>query len=172
MGFSLIEVLIVVALLGILLAAAIPSYREWIRNTQIRTAAESIQNGISKARAEALMRNTAVSFTLGANSAWTVQCVTAAACPDLVGGVVESRANTDGTSVEISVTPTPAVATGVTFTNLGIKSPAVVNQLTQVAVDYTGMAAADSRDLNITIGAGGNVRVCDPNATSTDPRKC
>lgn len=167
-GFGLIELMVAVAILGIVMTFALPSYRAWIQNTKVRTATESIQNGIQKARSEALMRNTPVQFTLGANSAWTVQCVNAATCPDLTGGVVEARSNQEGDTSAVTITPTPGGATDIVFTNLGIKSTTVVNQLTQVDV---AVANAD-RNLRITIGAGGNVRLCDPNAGTSDPRRC
>lgn len=167
-GFGLIELMVAVAILGIVLTFALPSYRAWIQNTKVRTVAESIQNGVQKARSEALMRNTPVQFSLGANSAWTVQCVNAATCPDLAGGVVETRSSKEGDTSTVTITPTPGGATDVVFTNLGIKSTTVPNQLTQVDV---AVANAD-RNLTITIGAGGNVRVCDPNAGTSDPRRC
>jgi type IV fimbrial biogenesis protein FimT len=64
MGFSLIELLITVAIAGILLALGASSYRIWISNMRVRTAAEAIQNGLQLARGEAVRRNTQISFQL------------------------------------------------------------------------------------------------------------
>jgi type IV fimbrial biogenesis protein FimT len=61
-GFSLIELMIGVTIVGILFIMGIPSFKSWIQNTQIRTATEAIQNGIEVARAEAVRRNTLVRF--------------------------------------------------------------------------------------------------------------
>lgn len=63
-GFSLIELMVAMAIAGILLALAAPSFRNWIRNMQIRTAAESIQNGLQLARGEAVRRNDLIRFQL------------------------------------------------------------------------------------------------------------
>lgn len=169
-GFSLIELMVAVAVIVITATVAIPSYRAWIQNTKVRTAAESILNGVQKARSEALTRNTPVRFQLGANSGWTVECVTpaAAACSDLNNGVVETRNSNEGSTGAAVITPTPGGTNNATFTGLGVRSGTAANQFTQVAVSYAG---AD-RNLNITIGAGGTVRLCDPNAKLTDPRRC
>ncbi|OQW68581.1 MAG: type II secretion system protein GspH [Proteobacteria bacterium ST_bin12] len=172
-GFSLVELMVTVAIIGILASFAAPSFRAWIQNTKVRTAAESILNGIQKARTEALMRNAPVRFTLGANSAWTVGCVTVVA--DLNGdgvddcpATIETRSNNEGNTSAAIISPTPGGATQAVFNNLGVKSTAVANQLTQVGVNFTG---AD-RNLNITLGTGGTVRLCDPNANVSDPRRC
>jgi type IV fimbrial biogenesis protein FimT len=63
-GFSLIELMIGITIVGILFIMGIPSFKSWIQNTQIRTATEAIQNGIEVARAEAVRRNTLVRFQL------------------------------------------------------------------------------------------------------------
>lgn len=177
-GFSLIELMIAVVIISLLFGLALPSYKDWIQNTRIRTAAESIQNGLQKARSEALMRNTTVEFNLGANSAWTVKCFDNTKCADLTSGIVEQRQSSDGSSASITIITTPASKTNVTYNNLGIKTATatntLANQFTQVGVDMDTslITAANSRELNVTLGSGGNIRTCDPNASATDPRKC
>ncbi|MFZ2541189.1 MAG: GspH/FimT family pseudopilin, partial [Gallionella sp.] len=70
-GFTLIELMITLVILAIAMALGIPSYRDWVQNTQIRNAAESVQNGLQRARAEAVGRNTNVAFVLlGVNPTW------------------------------------------------------------------------------------------------------
>lgn len=174
-GFSIIELMVTVAILGIIAAIAAPSYLTWIQNTKIRTAAESIQNGLQLARAEALKKNASVQFVLtDTNSSWRVGCVTQVG--DLNGDGLEdcpatitSRSSTDGSSGSINLTVTPGGATTIIFNGLGIRSGGT---LTQVQVDSTELSAADSRDLQIDITGSGSIRMCDPHAGSTDPRKC
>lgn len=61
-GFTLVEILVVLMILGILLAMGVGSFTEWMRNTRIRNQAESILNGLQYARAEAVKRNRFVRF--------------------------------------------------------------------------------------------------------------
>lgn len=58
------EMIVAMAILGVLLGLALPSFAEWMRNAKIRTITESIQNGLQLARAEAVRRNTVVRFQL------------------------------------------------------------------------------------------------------------
>jgi type IV fimbrial biogenesis protein FimT len=63
-GFSMIEVMVTLAIIVVMLATAVPSMAEWLRNTKVRNATEAIQRGLQRARAESLRRNANVTFWL------------------------------------------------------------------------------------------------------------
>lgn len=181
LGFSLVEFMVAVAIIGIVTALAIPSYQAWVQNTRIRNAAESIQSGIQMARAEAVGRNTPVQLDFrGAASAWTV-CVVPAApgpCPNPDDATtIQSRDITEGSSADITIVSSD---TGpFVFNNFGKLTspvPAAADNLVRIAVDINAsvLSAAESRDLNVVIDFGGSVKMCDPNLDSagTDPRRC
>lgn len=53
-GFTLIELLIVISILTILTASAIPSFKQALQNTHIRTAKNELLNAIDQARARSV----------------------------------------------------------------------------------------------------------------------
>lgn len=63
-GYSLVEMVVVIGIIGVLMALAAPSYRAWTQNTKIRGTTEAILNGIQLAKAEAVRRNTTLRFQL------------------------------------------------------------------------------------------------------------
>ena len=63
-GFTIVELMIGVALLAIVLAIGGPGFATWMQNLQIRNMSEAMQNGIQLARAEAVRRNSQVRFQL------------------------------------------------------------------------------------------------------------
>ena len=64
LGLNLIEVMISLAVLGVLISLGAPGFVEWLQNQQIRAAAEATLNGLQVARGEAVRRNTPVRFQL------------------------------------------------------------------------------------------------------------
>lgn len=56
-GFTLLELIVTVTLLGMLVMLSFPSFSSWIRNSQTRTVSEALQTGLRTAQNEALRRN-------------------------------------------------------------------------------------------------------------------
>lgn len=61
-GFTLIELMLAIALLGILLGIAIPTYRDVILNQRLTNAANDLHAALSFARSEAVKRNANVTL--------------------------------------------------------------------------------------------------------------
>ena len=171
-GFTLIELMIVLAVLAIVVSIALPNLRVMIANTQIRSVAESVRNGLQLARAEAVKRNESVRFTLNADRSWQLGCLNVIADLDGDGvadcpAVIMQKGASEGGGGTVAI-----VGIGqVTFTSLGTTA-AIGGQLLQV--DFTSSAIAmGTRPLRITLGIGGNARMCDPSiADVNDARAC
>jgi type IV fimbrial biogenesis protein FimT len=181
-GFSLIEMMIAIALVGVLMAIGIPAFRTWTGNAQIRTGAEGVISGLQIARNEAVRRNVNVQFQMQDDPAplpanflgWNVSI-------ESDGTIIQQRSGNEGSKSAIA-TVLPAGVDTVTFTGLGrlrLDGAGVPrnqdNSLALQFVDVTSqtLSAADSRALRIEIDTSGLVRMCDPKVVAaSDTRIC
>jgi type IV fimbrial biogenesis protein FimT len=63
-GFTLIELMVTLAVFAILSLLAMPSFNTWIANNRVRAVAEDMANGLRLAQAEALRRSRQTVFAL------------------------------------------------------------------------------------------------------------
>jgi type IV fimbrial biogenesis protein FimT len=192
-GFSLIEIMVAVVVMGIALAIAVPSYQTWINNVRVRQLAELMMTGLQKARSEAIKSGATVRFSM-------VDSLDGGCSTDSTGtNWVISLRDPDGQCDEAPFTDITTVAAadagiiakeqgGASLKNLELESD---NNLDCVAFNSMGMArsctnllnnvtfqlavrgesgsscedgtgSGEVRCLQVNVGVGGNVRMCDP----------
>lgn len=166
-GFTLVELMVTVAVLGLLLVLGAPALRGVIENGRIRAAAESWQYGLTLARSEAVRRNTWVQFVTD-DDGWVVSTMD--------GTVLHAGSGREGTAL-LDVTLTPGEATRVTYGPFGRivdPNPDDTPAITQVDIESaTPPYLGSYRPLRIQLLAGGMSRVCDPELDpDSDPRAC
>ena len=165
-GFTLIELVIGFAIIGILTILAVPAFQHWIQNTQIRNAAEGILNGMQLARVEAVRRNVSVEMVMNGNSGWTISTVVA---PTLI----QQRSAQEGSS-NASIAILPATAARVTFSGMGwiTNNADGTPAITQIDVTSATMTGTEVRPLRIVLASGGLSKMCDPAVAAGDTRAC
>jgi len=63
-GFSLIELMVVVVLVGVLIALGVPGIANWAGDARLRSVAESFTNGLRLAQATAVARSHVTAFSI------------------------------------------------------------------------------------------------------------
>jgi type IV fimbrial biogenesis protein FimT len=119
-GFTIIELMIVMAIIGVLAAIAVPSFRTMMESNRVSTAASSLQVSLSMARSEAVRRGSDARVYVYANSsagAWAGGWTVFWAKSTPTGAAVAPTADTPGSLERVEVvTPFPDISSGVTST--------------------------------------------------------
>lgn len=184
-GFTLVELIVTVAIMAILAALATPSMIGWVRNNKIRTVSDSLQNGLRLAQAEATRRNRQIVFSLtndkptgsgytavvnGSN--WAINTVTL--MTEENSAFVEAGILRDvGSNVTLSGPKS------ICFNSLGRLVPNPSPGVTSAVCDPPPAAGYSydiqmsdvvegDRPLRVTVALGGQLRLCDPARTLSD----
>ena len=198
-GFTLLELLIGMTILGVMLAIAIPSMGGWMVASKGRAASEFYLDGFAMARRQAVSHNAAGRIQLSVNPDngqldWQVDiCFPVPGTPcNTASGVwstVDAPAPGDPqgaagfTSVfraasalppsEVLVPSTvPEGATAVYYTALGWVDTAAGTRLTQLRLDPAVQYAHDIPVAALAVSLAGMPSKCDPTLTAGDSRAC
>ncbi|MGE5027345.1 MAG: GspH/FimT family pseudopilin [Betaproteobacteria bacterium] len=74
-GFTMVELLITIVIVGILATIAVPSYRDYVRNQRVKSASFELVAALNLTRSEAIKRNKNIAMTQaggGWQNGWSI----------------------------------------------------------------------------------------------------
>lgn len=146
-GFALIELMIAIAVLGVIMGLAAPTMADFIRNTRLNTTVDHLTSALNLARNEAIKRNLGV-IVCPRSSSTATTCATASLAAAWVNGwLVCYDANADGvcdpdTGTGTAATlPNPVRVVNALGSQLTLTGPASVVRFNAIGTQGTPPAA-------------------------------
>jgi len=201
-GFTLIELMIALAIFGFLIMLAGPQLARFLASSQVRNAAEAIYNGVQKTQTTAIGGNAQTRFVLNTaddKGGWEIlttdpadnsepapnptgPCLSPSGLPSM--NPVQLFCKKDGAQ-DSRFTPTPGDATQITFDGLGRMQCNADGSANLKWVDITDPKNSTARALRVCITdqpltacpgsapvAASQIKLCDPNAAAGEPQAC
>jgi type IV fimbrial biogenesis protein FimT len=154
----MVELMVTLGIIAVLAALAVPTLRGVMENSRIKATAQSLQNGLAMARAEAVRLNTRVAFTMDATG-WSITRVD--------DNSLLQRASGRERAVGVAIAPDAVGAAVFDAFGRRFAGPTLIDV---VATSPSGLPGY--RPLRIQLTAGGTARLCDPAAAATEPKAC
>lgn len=163
-GFTLIEMMTVIAIMGILLAIAAPSFTIYFEKYRTKRAGETLAAFLVNAKSESIKRNANVrvvfqsesggeTWCAGMTTANTCDCATANSCQLQSDGVDRTVSSADFRGV---ILDDPEDGDMFTFTH----------QRGTVNNDTIELESADNGyEMRVTVSSTGRIRLCSPNGS-------
>ena len=191
-GFTIVELLIGLTLLGVLLGLGVPAMGTYLQNSKLASAAASYFSGVQTARAEAIRRNVRTEFVLTdtpISTADIANCDARGQRPQLgrvrprrrlragdrAKAAAEGEASSAAQAVQVAGSAAaPAVFTGrIPFNGFGGTADGAAYQIS-ITNPAAGTCAPTGkvRCRRITVSPGGQIMACDPAAPAGDSRAC
>jgi type IV fimbrial biogenesis protein FimT len=170
-GFTIIELLVVISVVVILIAIAVPSYITFIERNRLRGAAEMVYEQLMQARNLAIKRSKpiTVEFSADGSAAWALGITDETECdPDAADSCTVDYDNDPDTDDDVTM-----VASSATFKNVVMPDPGLSDDnivfdplrgFSQAGADQvvTMNSASGNYEVRVIVTETGRVRLCSP----------
>lgn len=159
-GFTLIELMISIAVFALILYSSVPPLIQYFQNTKIQRVASDINTGLQQTLTEAIKRNELVQFNQN-NTGWTITVPSS-------GAVLKTRPASD---TESNIVVSPATST-IGFNSQGRTSP---SDSYTIIISGSGTCVhqgGEVRCRQVIVSNSGKIKLCDPALASTHPNGC
>jgi prepilin-type N-terminal cleavage/methylation domain-containing protein len=163
-GFTLIELMVVVAIAAIITALALPSFNAMIAKNKVKAAAEDIYGLVLQVKTEAPIREP--SLSINAMPAATPWCIGGAENPGC------DCSNTTSCTLPTGTADVLQVVNGNDHPDVTLTEPAVEDGVTfnstrgETDAPFTVTVTSGEWELSIEVNAQGRIKLCNPNSNN------